>query len=346
MSIPKIRPLPPAPVRQDGPADFTAKADAFVAALPGFGEDLAAVGRHAEQQASAAAGSVGQAQQQVVAARTAATQAAGSAQAAAGSATAAAQSVQQATKATQDAQIAAAAAGAAAGLPAMKGKGGLALVVSPDGTRVDFGALYGVGGYPVRITDPDTIARLSGFYETAPAAKWADDPFPGAWKHIIQVTHASTYATQRVMAFTGDVSAGEKVRSAINGVWQPWVVAGGGGAETAAKNLGAVATTGAQTVALDVGAARMFSLSLNDAQPTGALTVQFTNIPPSNDCVVSWHVELIRGGRKAITWPAGVRWTGGVPTFSNVANTRDVVMFYRMLGRTSIYAMLVDSGAV
>ncbi|MNF03017.1 hypothetical protein D3C80_2022590 [compost metagenome] len=57
-------------------------------------------------------------------------------------------------------------------------------------------------------------------------------------------------------------------------------------------------------------------------------------------------MELIRGGAKPISWPSTVRWAGGVPPFSTAVNTRDVVMFYQMLNRPSIYAMLIDTGFV
>ena len=116
-------------------------------------------------------------------------------------------------------------------------------------------------------------------------------------------------------------------------------------------NVGAVATSAGQTVDLDVGASKFFSASMEAANTTGTLTLNFTNVPASATAVTTWHVELLRGGRKTVAFQlAGAAltpvWAGGAaPVLSNVTGTRDLLMFYRMPGRSSIYAMLVDSGA-
>ena len=117
-------------------------------------------------------------------------------------------------------------------------------------------------------------------------------------------------------------------------------------------DLGAVATNSAQTVVLDVGASKFFSASMQAANTTGSLTFNFTNVPSSATAITTWHVEILRGGRKAVVFQLdGVAltpvWAGGAaPTLSASSNTRDTLMFYRMPGRSSVYAMLVDSGAV
>lgn len=51
MAVPHINPLPTPPVRSDAPADFSAKADAFVAALPGFGADANELAAFVDQRA-------------------------------------------------------------------------------------------------------------------------------------------------------------------------------------------------------------------------------------------------------------------------------------------------------
>lgn len=117
-------------------------------------------------------------------------------------------------------------------------------------------------------------------------------------------------------------------------------------------DLGAVATSGAQTVDLNIGGGQFFTASMAAANTTGVLTLNFTNVPPSGAAVTTWHVELVRGGRKTVAFQLdGVSltpiWAGGVaPTLSAGPGTRDLLMFYRMPGRSAIYAMLVDSGAV
>ena len=116
--------------------------------------------------------------------------------------------------------------------------------------------------------------------------------------------------------------------------------------------LGAVATTGAQTVDLNVTAGKFFTASMATASATGTLTLNFTNVPVSETSIITWHVELIRGARKTLVLQLdGVTltptWSGGAaPLLSSAATGRDLLMFYRMPGRSTVYAMLVDSGAV
>lgn len=115
-------------------------------------------------------------------------------------------------------------------------------------------------------------------------------------------------------------------------------------------NLGAVATSAAQTVNADVGTSKFFTASMEAANTTGALTLNFTNVPASATAVTTWHVELLRGGRKTVAFQLdGAALTpvwagGGAPTLNNTAGSRDLLMFYRMPGRSAVYAMLVDSG--
>lgn len=53
MAAPQITPLPTPPVRSDAPADFSSKADAFVAALPGFATQANAQADYNEARATA-----------------------------------------------------------------------------------------------------------------------------------------------------------------------------------------------------------------------------------------------------------------------------------------------------
>lgn len=152
MTVPVIRPLPPAPVRADAPADFSAKADAFVAALPGFGADLNAVGDYAGNQAVAAGLSAQEAETQ-----------ADRAQAQAIIAT---QKAEEAGSHTDDvellkesAEAAAAAAQAAAGLPAIAGKARRVLRVTEDGAGVQWGGPIQISGL---VDDTVTVAAATG----------------------------------------------------------------------------------------------------------------------------------------------------------------------------------------
>lgn len=166
MTIPVIRPLPPAPVRADAPADFSAKADAFVAALPGFGADLNAVGDYiegravdADGSATAAAESVGQAEAAVLAAQQEVLNAQQKVDAAQAAADAAEGFADDAEAHKTAAEVAAAAAQSAAGLPAIEGKARRPLRVNGAGTGVEFGGALQLPGI---IEDTALIASATG----------------------------------------------------------------------------------------------------------------------------------------------------------------------------------------
>lgn len=143
MAVPVISNLPPAPTRNDGAADFSTKADAFVAALPPMvtQENALAAWQNAlsiemNSQVSTATG--------------AATAAASSASAAAGSVTAA-------QTAAQTAQIAAAASGASAGIGQL-GNPGDSLQVNPGRTGLVFGPSDGkVGDVLISARNPGPL---------------------------------------------------------------------------------------------------------------------------------------------------------------------------------------------
>lgn len=117
-------------------------------------------------------------------------------------------------------------------------------------------------------------------------------------------------------------------------------------------DLGAVATAAAETVEVNIGSGRFFTASMAAANTTGTLTLNFTNLPDDAGAAVTWHVELIRGGRKVVAFQQdGVAFTptwasGTAPTLGSGTTSRELLMFYRMPGRTKVYAMLVDSGVL
>ncbi|KFE51136.1 WD40/YVTN/BNR-like repeat-containing protein [Pseudomonas syringae] len=126
--------FPPAPNRGDAPADFSQKADTFVAALPPFALKMnqaiswmsATMATVLDYRDAAALSAQAAAQSAVTA-----SQAIGAAQAARDAAAASATA----------AQVAAAAAGAAAGLPAVIGHGGQALVAKLDESGFELKAI-------------------------------------------------------------------------------------------------------------------------------------------------------------------------------------------------------------
>lgn len=147
MTIPSITPLPPPPSRSDAPNDFTAKADASLAAQAVMVSEI-------NLTVSAINDVSADIDQAVIAAADHATAAAGSAAQAAGSATAAGQSAIEAHQtalqvgdSVEAAQAAAAAAQSSAGLPALAGKSRRPLVVSDDEQSALFGRLMSLAGF-------------------------------------------------------------------------------------------------------------------------------------------------------------------------------------------------------
>lgn len=142
MATPTITPLPEAPSRQNSAGTFATQADTFLSALPQLGDQINQVIDHIDDQVDAAAKSAELATKngaaQVTLAKERATAAAQSAQAAAQQSASAKIQADNAKSFRDSAQSAAAASQSSAGLPALAGKGGLPLVVKPDGSGVEF----------------------------------------------------------------------------------------------------------------------------------------------------------------------------------------------------------------
>ncbi|WP_263143998.1 hypothetical protein [Pseudomonas sp. RIT-PI-AD] len=125
--------------------------------------------------------------------------------------------------------------------------------------------------------------------------------------------------------------------------WGPWQETGNVRVRPLV-DLGTLARNTSETLSLDIGLREFFSLKVTYATgAVGTTTVSFDNLPDTGAGIVTWHVEIQGGGQKTFAWPAAVKWTGGLPTLSAV-NKRDLLMFYTMAGRSSIYGMLIDSG--
>lgn len=108
-------------------------------------------------------------------------------------------------------------------------------------------------------------------------------------------------------------------------------------------DLGDVGLSGSETVELDLSAADFFLMSMQNANTSGQLTLDFTNMPDTTGKRLSWHVRIQRGGRKgALAFTQAVNWSGGVISPLNGASgSWDLIMFYK-LGNANIRAMLVD----
>lgn len=126
MDKPNITPLPIAPNRSQAPAEFAARADDFVSALPTFRDQTQVAIDYIEYQLD-----------EVTSASTAAQTAASSAQS---SASAAANSASNADTSFQDMLVLASAMQEAAGLPTMVGKAGHAMVVNATANGVMWSA--------------------------------------------------------------------------------------------------------------------------------------------------------------------------------------------------------------
>jgi len=163
MAIPTITPLPEAPSRQNSAGTFAQQADSFLSALPQFGDQMSQAIDYVGEQASAAGASAQAAARDGARQVQLATQ-----QAEASEASAQASKQQVASAKTQaetakgfrdSAQAAAAAAQDAAGLPATTGKGGLPLVVDPDGTGVKYSS--SLKRYDLDLTAATSVLDLS-----------------------------------------------------------------------------------------------------------------------------------------------------------------------------------------
>ena len=126
MPAPVIRKLPTPPNRQNAPAVFAERADAFLGALPQLGEDIDASVAFVNEQAAAAEANAQAAK--------------ASENAAAQSRTTAAQSAAASEASRQSALAIAAAVGDDVGLPSIADKPGSFLMVNQYGTGVEFGS--------------------------------------------------------------------------------------------------------------------------------------------------------------------------------------------------------------
>lgn len=190
MAIPKITPLPPAPSRQDAPADFTSKADAFVAAqvklvtetnasIDGINGTTTQLEQDITQAKSDIAGSVSAASSSATTATNAAT---------------AAKNSQDAAKASeQSAQTYASAAGAAGGFPPLTNGGDL-LMVKEDKSGVRWAPPSGLGG--IELGDVIFSSRNPGsLFLPTDGSVYSQSQYPALFALLGLVTDWSQFDT-------------------------------------------------------------------------------------------------------------------------------------------------------
>lgn len=147
MTIPSISPLPPAPSRSEAASDFTAKADASLAAQAVMVSEINLTVSAINDASVDIDQAVIDAGNHATAAGDSATQAAASANAAGLSADAAQQTANQVGDSVEAAQAAAAAAQSSAGLPSLVGNRRRPLVVSDDEQSALFGRLMSLASF-------------------------------------------------------------------------------------------------------------------------------------------------------------------------------------------------------
>lgn len=109
-------------------------------------------------------------------------------------------------------------------------------------------------------------------------------------------------------------------------------------------DLGAVASSGSETVDVDLSLADYFVVSMVAANTSGTLTLDFKNVPDTAlGGYVSWYVELLRGGRKSVTFAQAFTWAGGVaPALGTQSSAADVLWFYKR-GDNNLRVSLIDA---
>lgn len=80
---------------------------------------------------------------------------------------------------------------------------------------------------------------------------------------------------------------------------------------------------------IDLSAGEYFTKTIS-----GATTITFSNIPSGYS---GWVLEITNGGSAAVTWPASVKWGGGVAAVLTAAGV-DILVFTTDDGGTTVRA--------
>lgn len=350
--------LPTPPSRQD-PANFALRADAFLGQLPLFGEEANALAVDVNNKQVIASAAATTATIKASEANTSATNAATSASNAATSATNAANS---ATSASNSATIATTKASEA--LTSANNAATSATNASNSETKASEWADSATEVEPGRFSAKywaDQAASAVGVIDdstpstvTAYSSQKVEDDFARNDENLSGLTNVSTARANLGLGTAALFDAtnllnranhtGTQAISTIDGL-QTALDSKLGSAGTQAKtinNLGNVATVGSQTVNVDLTASDFHIMSMETADATGTLTLNFTNIPDTTNKYISWYVRIRRGGRKPLAFTQVVNWSGGVsPSLGNSTSSYDVIWFYK-IGTDNIRAAVID----
>lgn len=110
-------------------------------------------------------------------------------------------------------------------------------------------------------------------------------------------------------------------------------LANSGGSETVSTIASA---TGAVTLNLANG--NVFNVTT-----TGNTTFSFSGATSGRACSFALYLRQDGTGNRTVTWPASVRWSGGVPARSTGASDIDIFVFESIDGGTNWFGSLVGA---
>lgn len=105
-----------------------------------------------------------------------------------------------------------------------------------------------------------------------------------------------------------------------------------GGSETI-STLNATGTT-----ILNLANGNIFNVTL-----TGNTTFVFSGATNGKACSFSLYKRQDSTGSRTVTWPSGVKWSGGAPTLTTTASSLDILVFESLDGGTTWYGSLVGA---
>lgn len=94
--------------------------------------------------------------------------------------------------------------------------------------------------------------------------------------------------------------------------------------------------TGATTLNLTNG-------NVFDTTLTGNATFTFSGATNGKACSFSLYLHQDATGNRTVTWPASVKWSGGVPTLTTTPSAVDILVFETLNGGTTWYGSLVGT---
>lgn len=146
---------------------------------------------------------------------------------------------------------------------------------------------------------------------------------------------ASSLAPKASPTFTGTVTIPNGASATDAAAYGQTQLRSGGGLDTV-NNMGNI--TGATTANLANGNMQYGTL-------TGNVTFTFSGATNGSECEMVLSLTQDGTGSRTITWPASVKWAGGVgPTISTAASANDQFVFRTRDGGTTWYGALIGKG--